>query len=123
MTLPEILPCTWKSNQSTICEVTLAPFVRWDLRSSDSNSVMTFKRFEEFVSSFCKVVMMSCHPTMSDRNYDVFFLIVKNIIWNSLQVDDKTLLASSGEGTVQSFDLRYHKPDIQSEVSDQVNGS
>jgi len=57
----------------------------WDLRSSDSNSVMTFKRFEEFVSSFCKV-------------------------------DDKTLLASSGEGTVQSFDLRYRKPDIQSEV-------
>jgi hypothetical protein len=46
---------------------------------------MTFKRFEEFVSSFCKV-------------------------------DDKTLLASSGEGTVQSFDLRYRKPDIQSEV-------
>ena len=32
------------------------------------------------------------------------------------QVDDKTLLASSGEGTVQSFDLRYRKPDIQSEV-------
>jgi hypothetical protein len=31
-------------------------------------------------------------------------------------VDDKTLLASSGEGTVQSFDLRYRKPDIQSEV-------
>jgi len=57
----------------------------WDLRSSDSNSVMTFKRFDEFVSSFCKV-------------------------------DDKTLLASSGEGTVQSFDLRYRKPDIQSEV-------
>jgi len=57
----------------------------WDLRSSDSTSVMTFKRFEEFVSSFCKV-------------------------------DDKTLLASSGEGTVQSFDLRYRKPDIQSEV-------
>ena len=34
----------------------------------------------------------------------------------SLEVDDKTLLASSGEGTVQSFDLRYRKPDIQSEV-------
>ena len=33
-----------------------------------------------------------------------------------VQVDDKTLLASSGEGTVQSFDLRYRKPDIQSEV-------
>ena len=31
-------------------------------------------------------------------------------------MDDKTLLASSGEGTVQSFDLRYRKPDIQSEV-------
>jgi len=59
----------------------------WDLRSSESNSIMTFKRFDEFVSSFCKV-------------------------------DDKTLLASSGEGTVQSFDLRYRKPDIQSEVYD-----
>ena len=33
-------------------------------------------------------------------------------------MDDKTLLASSGEGTVQSFDLRYRKPDIQSEVID-----
>ena len=33
-------------------------------------------------------------------------------------MDDKTLLASSGEGTVQSFDLRYRNPDIQSEVID-----
>lgn len=58
----------------------------WDVRASDSSSVMTFKRFDEYVSSF-------------------------------IQPDSKTLLASSGEGTVQSFDLRYHKPDIQSEVS------
>ena len=29
--------------------------LRWDLRSSESNSIMTFKRFDEFVSSFCKV--------------------------------------------------------------------
>ena len=36
-------------------------------------------------------------------------------------MDDKTLLASSGEGTVQSFDLRYNKPDIQSEVSGKSN--
>jgi len=59
----------------------------WDVRASDSTSVMTFKRFDEYVSSF-------------------------------IQPDSKTLLASSGEGTVQSFDLRYHKPDIQSEVYD-----
>ena len=34
-------------------------YLRWDMRSSDSNSVMTFKRFEEFVSSFCKVIELS----------------------------------------------------------------
>jgi len=57
----------------------------WDSRSP-STSVMTFKRFEEHVSSFL-----------------------------SLQ-DNKVLLATSGEGTMQSFDLRTRKPDIQSEV-------
>ena len=46
---------------------------------------MTYKRFEEFVSSF-------------------------------LKMDDNHLLASSGEGTIQSFDLRTRRPDIQSEV-------
>lgn len=57
----------------------------WDTRVSDSNSIMTYKRFEEYVSSF-------------------------------LKIDDKTLVVASGEGTIQSFDLRMKKPDIQSEV-------
>jgi len=59
----------------------------WDIRVSDSNSVMTYKRFDEYVSSF-------------------------------LKIDDKTLIAASGEGTIQSFDLRQRKPDIQSEMYD-----
>jgi len=59
----------------------------WDTRTSDSNSIMTFKRFEEYVSSF-------------------------------VTIDSKTLVAASGEGTIQSFDLRMRKPDIQSEVYD-----
>jgi WD40 repeat protein len=59
----------------------------WDTRVSDSNSVMTFKRFDEYVSSFIKM-------------------------------DDRTLVAASGEGTIQSFDLRQRKPDIQSEMYD-----
>jgi len=59
----------------------------WDSRSPNS-SVMTFKRFDEYVSSFLSVK------------------------------DDKVLIASSGEGTIQSFDLRARKPDIQSEVYD-----
>ena len=47
--------------------------------------MMTYKRFDENVSSF-------------------------------LKMDDNHLLASSGEGTIQSFDLRTKRPDIQSEV-------
>ena len=46
---------------------------------------MTFKRFDEYVSSFVKI-------------------------------DDRTLIAASGEGTIQNFDLRMRRPDIQSEV-------
>jgi len=56
----------------------------WDDRTPDT-SVMTFKRFEEHVSSF-------------------------------LSMDERILIAASGEGTIQSFDLRTKKPDIQSEV-------
>merc|ERR1712059_73302 len=59
----------------------------WDIRTSDSNSVMTFKRFDEYVSSF---QLMSAN----------------------------TLIAASGEGTIQSFDLRQRKPDVQSEMYD-----
>lgn len=58
----------------------------WDSRLGDT-SVMTFKRFEEYVSSF-------------------------------LKIDDHHLIAASGEGTIQSFDLRHKKPDIQSEMYD-----
>ena len=57
----------------------------WDSRQDSGTSVMTYKRFDEFVSSF-------------------------------LKMDDNHLLASSGEGTIQSFDLRTRRPDIQSEV-------
>jgi len=56
----------------------------WDSRTP-STSIMTFKRFDEYVSSF-------------------------------LKIDDHHLIASSGEGTIQSFDLRQKRPDIQSEV-------
>lgn len=56
----------------------------WDSRQP-STSAMTFKRFEEYVSSF-------------------------------LKIDDHHLIASSGEGTIQSFDLRQKRPDIQSEM-------
>ena len=56
----------------------------WDSRQPNT-SVMTFKRFEEYVSSF-------------------------------LKIDDHHLIASSGEGTIQSFDLRQKRPDIQSEM-------
>jgi len=58
----------------------------WDNRLGDT-SVMTFKRFDEFVSSF-------------------------------LKIDSDHLIAASGEGTIQSFDLRHKKPDIQSEMYD-----
>jgi len=58
----------------------------WDSRTADT-SVMTYKRFDEFVSSFFKM-------------------------------DDSHLIASSGEGTIQSFDLRTRRPDLQSEVYD-----
>ena len=57
----------------------------WDSREDSGTSVMTYKRFDEYVSSF-------------------------------LKMDDNHLLASSGEGTIQSFDLRTRRPDIQSEV-------
>ena len=33
-----------------------------------------------------------------------------------LKIDDHHLIASSGEGTIQSFDLRQKRPDIQSEM-------
>ena len=56
----------------------------WDSRQP-STSVMTYKRFDEYVSSF-------------------------------LKIDDNHLIASSGEGTIQSFDLRQKRPDVQSEV-------
>lgn len=56
----------------------------WDTRTE--KSVMTSKKFEEFVSSFL----------VSD--------------------DGNTLVAGSGEGTIQSFDLRCRRPEIQSEV-------
>jgi len=46
----------------------------WDNRQGDT-SVMTFKRFDEYVSSF-------------------------------LKIDEHHLIAASGEGTIQSFDLR-----------------
>ena len=49
--------------------------------------VMTFKRFDEHVSSF-------------------------------LRIYDHHMIAASGEGTIQSFDLRQKKPDIQSEMYD-----
>jgi len=58
----------------------------WDNRQGDT-SIMTFKRFDEFVSSF-------------------------------LKMDEHHLIAASGEGTIQSFDLRQKKPDIQSEMYD-----
>jgi len=58
----------------------------WDNRQGDT-SIMTFKRFDEFVSSF-------------------------------LKIDSTHLIAASGEGTIQSFDLRQKKPDIQSEMYD-----
>jgi len=58
----------------------------WDNRQGDT-SIMTFKRFDEFVSSF-------------------------------LKIDEHHLIAASGEGTIQSFDLRQKKPDIQSEMYD-----
>jgi len=58
----------------------------WDNRLGDT-SIMTFKRFDEYVSSF-------------------------------LMMDEHHLIAASGEGTIQSFDLRYKKPDIQSEMYD-----
>ena len=57
----------------------------WDTRAGGDTSIMTYKRFDEFVSDFHKV-------------------------------DDHHLLAASGEGTIQSFDLRTKRPDIQSEV-------
>jgi len=56
----------------------------WDSRQP-ATSVMTYKRFDEYVSSF-------------------------------LKIDDHHLIASSGEGTIQSFDLRQKRPDVQSEV-------
>jgi len=56
----------------------------WDTRQGDT-SIMTYKRFDEYVSGF-------------------------------LKIDGNTLLAASGEGTLQSFDLRAKRPDIQSEV-------
>eukprot|EP00092_Neocalanus_flemingeri_P023196 GFUD01025153.1.p1 GENE.GFUD01025153.1~~GFUD01025153.1.p1 ORF type:complete len:471 (-),score=144.87 GFUD01025153.1:1127-2539(-) len=58
----------------------------WDNRLGDT-SIMTFKRFDEYVSSF-------------------------------LKMDENHLIAASGEGTIQSFDLRQKKPDIQSEMYD-----
>ena len=42
---------------------------------------------------------------MTYKRFDVF-----------LMIDDNHLLVSSGEGTIQSFDLRTRRPDIQSEV-------
>jgi len=57
----------------------------WDTRAGGDTSIMTYKRFDEFVSDFYKV-------------------------------DDHHLLAASGEGTIQSFDLRTKRPDVQSEV-------
>ena len=56
----------------------------WDNKLGDT-SVMTFKRFDGYVSSF-------------------------------LKIDKHHLVAASGEGTIQSFDLRRKKPDIQSEM-------
>ena len=56
----------------------------WDSRQGDT-SIMTFKRFDEYVSAL-------------------------------LKTNNHQLLASSGEGTIQSFDLRNKRPDIQSEV-------
>jgi len=58
----------------------------WDNRLGDT-SIMTFKRFDEFVSSF-------------------------------LKMDEHHLIAASGEGAIQSFDIRQKKPDIQSEMYD-----
>ena len=57
----------------------------WDALEDSGSSVMTYKRFDEYMSSF-------------------------------LKMDDNYLLASSGEGTIQTFDLRPRRPDIQSEV-------
>ena len=58
----------------------------WDNRLGDT-SVVTFKRFDEYVSSFLKIY-------------------------------DHHLIAASLEGTIQSFDLRHKKPDIQSKMYD-----
>ena len=35
-----------------------------------------------------------------------------------MKIDDHHLIAASGECTIQSFDLRHKKPDIQSEMYD-----
>ena len=121
--------CAWLKPQLAYLIPTILNH-RWDMRSSESNSIMTFKRFDEFVSSFCKVSKwnkVKCwgfEIDMCNRAnvYSTEMCSKWNVKWAetcnelSLQVDDKTLLASSGEGTVQSFDLRYRKPDIQSEV-------
>ena len=52
-----------------------------DSREDPGTSVINYKRFDEYVSSFLKM----------DANH---------------------LLASSGEGTIQSFDLRTKSPEL-----------
>ena len=49
---------------------------------------------------------------LNQRNPDKENMAAKSF----LKMDDNHLLASSGEGTIQSFDLRTRRPDIQSEV-------
>ena len=63
----------------------------WDNRKNPDSqyaAVMESKQFDEHVN-------------------DIFF---------DSSIDEKTLIASSGEGTIQSFNIRGKRPDVQSEV-------
>ena len=44
--------------------------------------------------------------------------VVSRVCLAFLKIDDYHPIAASGEGTIQSFDLRQKKPDIQSEMFD-----
>ena len=104
------------SYTSSICQV--GPEKLWFKQCDDFQAVwgvcvkLLQGGYYVLPSKFVKVCLIGTMMYSSHR---------KNITWNSLQVDDKTLLASSGEGTVQSFDLRYRKPDIQSEVREETS--
>ena len=46
------------------------------------------------------------------------FFRFEEFVSSFLKIDSDHLIAASGEGTIQSFDLRQKKPDIQSEMYD-----